>query len=146
LSRKSSYNIGDIFELDLGEDGLGAGRILKIGKPSIFIELFNVNPKHPIDMSLLETAERILSIWSVETGLKKGIWRILGNIPVVGEIKMPDFWKRDALDPNKIILLREDKSFEINTDQIGKAQPYGIFGHDAVKIRYSYELKKRGIM
>lgn len=142
MPKKQIYSIGDVFELDL-EQGKGYGRVLKIEKPSIFIELFKINPNEPVNLAELDKMERILSIWSVDTGLKKGLWKIAGNIPVIGEVKMPAFWKKDAFDPNKIILIRGDESFEVTKDEIGDAQPFGIFGHDAVRIRYAHELKTR---
>lgn len=146
MAKKLTYKLGDVFEFDLDEGGKGYGRVLKIEQPSVFIELFKIAPNNPVELSELEKSERILSIWSVDTGLKKGLWRVIGNIPVLGEVKMPTFWKRDAFDCNKIILIRGDESFEVSQDEIGNAQPYGIFGHDAVRIRYVHELKQRGIL
>lgn len=147
MVKKSSYIVGDIFEIEL-ENGLkGLGKILKIDKPSIFIELYKMQPmvkEETIDEN--EKYSPILSIWSTDLGLKKDIWRILRNEPIIEEVKMPDFWKRDALNHDKIILIRGTETLQITEEQIGNAQPYGIFGHEAVRIRYIYELKQKGIL
>jgi len=147
LVKKVSYIVGDIFEIEL-ENGLkGFGKILIIDKPSIFIELYKMQPV--VEEETIDETEKylpILSIWSTDLGLKKGIWKIFKNEPVIKEVKMPDFWKRDALNHDKIILIRGTETLQVTEDQIGNAQPYGIFGHEAVRIRYAYELKQSGLL
>lgn len=147
MGKKTIYKVGDIFEMEL-KDGLkGLGRILKIDEPSIFIELYKMQPVSKIEsVDELEKYSPILSIWSTDIGLRKGLWNVLANIPVIGEVIMPDFWKRDALNPNKIIIIKGNETFEIAKDQIGNAQPYGIFGHEAVRLRYLHELKQYGLL
>lgn len=143
MAKKINYKVGDIFEIEL-ENGLkGFGRILKIDAPSVFIELYKLKPvEHIESINVLEKSSPILSIWSTDLGLNKALWPILGNKPVVGEVEMPAFYKRDAMNPNKYFIIKGEETFEVAKDQIGDAQPYGIFGHEAVRIRYTHELKQ----
>lgn len=147
LAKKISYKVGDIFAIELENDLKGFGRILKIDTPTVFIELYKLKPVEHIEtINELEKYSPILSIWSTDLGLNKALWAILGNKPVVGEIEMPAFYKRDAMNPNKYTIIKGGETFEVAKDQIGDAQPYGIFGHEAVKIRYTHELKQSGLI
>lgn len=155
MSKRIKYSVGDVFAVDLGDALKGYGRILKIDEPSLFIELFKVSPKHEQTLETLANSESILSIWCSNHGITKDIWSIIGSISVKGEVQIPDFWKRDAFNPNRIILVKgehafeeteEENSYEVAQDKIKDAQPYGIFGHDAVKMRYEHELKQQGLL
>lgn len=147
MAKKANYFVGDIFIIEL-ENGLkGFGRILKIDGPSVFIELYKMKPI--VKMRSIDEIKKylpILSIWSTDLGLRKGIWLILGNNPVNGVVEMPLFYKRDAMNPDKYIIVRGDEAIEVREDQIGDAQPYGIFGNEAVRIRYTHELKQCGLL
>lgn len=144
MAKKVTYDVGDIFEFTLNEDGKKAyGRILKIEKPTILIELYQTNSSNEIPLEQLSKVdEKVLTIWSTDSGIKKGIWKIIGNLPP-SDVKVPDFWKIDALT-DKIYLIRDDQTIEITKEEIGDAQPYGIFGHEAVRLRYLHELKSKG--
>ena len=142
-----NYREGDIFEIELGNDIKGMGKVLKRDEPSIFIELYKMVPAAKIEaINESDKYEPILSIWSTDSGFKKGLWKILKNQPITEEVIMPDFWKKDALNHDKIIMIRGNETFEVTKEEIGNAQPYGIFGHDAVQIRYAHELKQCGLL
>ncbi|WP_163540079.1 immunity 26/phosphotriesterase HocA family protein [Gracilibacillus sp. YIM 98692] len=155
MSNRTQYSVGDVFVIDLSNGLKGYGRILKINEPSLFIELYKVSPEHEQTLETIVNSESILSIWCSKHGITKGIWSIIGNISLKSEVKMPDFWKRDAFNASRIILVKgehafeeteEENSYEVTQDRIKEAQPYGIFGHDAVKIRYEHELKQQGLI
>ncbi|MCT8975325.1 immunity 26/phosphotriesterase HocA family protein [Clostridium sp. CX1] len=145
MKKKGKYSVGDIFQLRVDEKGnKGYGRILKIDRPSIFIELYKLVPTmKEVALEEIRQLEPILMIWSTDTGIKKGEWNIIGNIPVLEEVKMPDFWKFDLFDAEKVIIIRNNEEFIVKKDQIGEAQPFGIFGYEAVSIRYLHELRIR---
>jgi hypothetical protein len=136
---KQQYKIGDIFQIPLSESGKnGFGRILKIDRDIILIELY----KNTLNEAFLP--EIILSVWASNLGLKKGIWKIINNIPVPSNYQYPIFYHIDALT-NKIYILSDESRTEITKDQIGNAQPSGIFGFESVRIRYVHELKNAGV-
>lgn len=147
MGKKTKYIVGDVFKIEL-ENGLkGLGRILKINEPSIFIELYKIKPVAKIEgFNKEEVFSPILMVWSTNSGLRKGDWTILGNKPINGEVKMPDFYKQDAMNPNKYFIIRGEEKLKVSKDQIGNAQPFGIFGHEAVRLRYAYELKQCGLL
>ena len=145
MAGKIKYAIGDVFSLILDEKGLkGYGRIIKLDKPSVLIELYKIKPEKEYSLDELRDAAALLTIWSVDHGFKKNEWNVIGNIPLDGEIKEPDFWTTNAIT-KKIMLIRGEEQIEITKDEIENAQPYGIFGQGAVRIKYVSELKKYGL-
>ncbi|MCA0151121.1 immunity 26/phosphotriesterase HocA family protein [Rossellomorea vietnamensis] len=117
--------------------------------------MYKIDPKSEQTLETLADTESILSIWSSKNGITKGTWSIIGNIPVNDEFKLPDFWKMDAFNPNRIILVKgehafevteKENSYEVSKEKIRNAQPYGIFGEEAVKIRYKFETKIQGLV
>jgi hypothetical protein len=149
VPKRVKYETGDIIEIVLNINGVkGYGRILKIDNrnKTILIEFYKIKPvKETINIFDLKGLDVILSIWCIDEGIRDGTWKIIGNIPVNAGFRMPDFWSKDVFNPSKILLYRGDEILEITEDQIGTAQPYGIFGDEAARIRYEYELKIRGI-
>ncbi len=148
MVKKSNYKLGDVFEIEIENGRKGIGRILKIDEPTVFIELFKVNPKTCFIYNFEEIVNSpvLLSIWTTDIGLKKKIWNIVSNIPIEGEVVMPEFWKRDAINRDKYFIIRGNNTVEITKGQIGNAQPFGIFGHDAVRLKYIHELKLNGLI
>ncbi|WP_349407793.1 Imm26 family immunity protein [Pseudalkalibacillus sp. SCS-8] len=148
---KFKNNVGDVFEIPIEINKIGYGRILIIDYPIIFCEFYNIIPSKKYTLNELKEKETILSIWCSNHGLRKGEWNVVGNIPIETEVILPYFWKKDAFNPNQILLvpgeyfMKEDEdahSIVTTAEKRGDSQPYGVFGHDAVKIRYSHELEK----
>ena len=148
MAKRIKYSIGDVFSIPLDNDFKGFGRIVKVDKPLIFIELYKekrLNDLNSVDE--LNTNEPILRIWCVDGGIKKGDWMIIGNIPVDSDYKMPRFWTKSAMTDNFLLYEAADTFDElknasvINEYEIGDAQPYGVYGDIAVKLVYTRELK-----
>jgi hypothetical protein len=145
LSRKGKYAIGDIFEIVLEPSGVkGYGRILKIDEPSIFVELYGISPHSEFVAEEIERYDVLLKIWCTDNGFKKKEWKLIANVPIKDEVEMPDFWTKDALT-GKLMIVRGEERFEATEDQKKSAQPYGIFGHEAVRLKLVYELKNVGL-
>lgn len=146
--RKLEHKIGNVFQIELEGGVYGYGRVLKIEERTVFIELYKINTKTYSFKTIDEIVDLpvILSIWSTDVGLKKIIWKVLGNVQITDEVVMPSFWKRDAINHDKYYIIKDDETIEVTKEQIGDAQPYGIFGHDAVRLRYAHELKLQGLM
>ncbi len=146
LAKRVKYVEGDVFELRLDENGnIGYGRILKIDKPSIFVELFELQPsKDSKELKTIREFNSLFSVWCTDNGLKKGIWNVIGNIPVIGEVTIPDFWTTDAFT-DKILLVRGEERIEISKEQIGDLLAAGIYGHEAVRLTYIQQLVKKGL-
>jgi hypothetical protein len=145
LSRKGKYAIGDIFEIVLEPSGVkGYGRILKIHEPSIFVELYGISPQSEFVAEEIGQYKVLLKIWCTDNGFKKKEWKIIANVPVEGEVEMPDFWTKDALT-GKLMIVRGEERFEATEEQKMRAQPYGIFGHEAVRLKLVHELKNAGL-
>lgn len=146
MSKRIKYDLGDVFELQLDELGnKGYGRILKLDKPSIFVELFELIPSQDsVSLDILEKASALCSVWCTDNGIKQGLWNIIGNIPVLGEVVIPDFWTTDAFT-KKILLIRGDERIEITKERIGDLLQVGIYGHGAVRLAYIQQLQKKGL-
>lgn len=145
MAKKQKYSEGDIFSIPLDDDNIkGFGRIKKIENGLVFLELYKLKPASELNLEKLQELEPVLQVWAIDRSLKNGKWNIVGNVPIEGPVEMPDFWTTDAFT-GKIMLIKDGKEFEITKEQIGNAQPSGIFGDEAVKIRYIHELKKFGL-
>lgn len=148
-----NLNIGDIFSIKLEDHSkLGYGKIIKIDKPIVFIDLYKVDTnKGNYTLEELQNANPLLSIWSTSNGFKKGEWNVVGNSSVNDDYEMPNFWMKSP-STGELILIPGGDVFEapkntikITEDQIGDAQPYGVFGDIAVKNAYIAELVKYGL-
>lgn len=139
------YNIGDVFTIPLeNTDKKGLGRILKLDKPLIFIELYKISSiDFEYSQDLIEHLEPILKIWSVDHGVKNSSWKIIGRSTVNGEVIMPIFYTKSTI-PNRFLLHYGEDRMPVTEEEVIrlKAQPSGIFGEEAVVIKYSYDLKK----
>lgn len=146
LAKRVKYVEGDVFELKLDENGnIGYGRILKLDKPSIFVELFELRPSQDSKkIEIIREFNTLFSVWCTDNGLKKKLWNIIGNIPVIGEVTIPDFWTTDAFT-DKILLVRGEEKIEISKEKIGDLLPAGIYGHEAVRLTYISQLQKKGL-
>ncbi|AEY66724.1 Imm26 family immunity protein [Clostridium sp. BNL1100] len=150
MAKRVKYRIGDVFSIPLDDGVKGYGRIIKVDKPLIFIELYNEKRLEDLNnVEKLNNCEVILSIWCVDGGIKKGNWVIIGNIPIDSNYKMPNFWTKSDATGN-ILLYKASDTFDtlkdaliINEDEIQDAQPYGLYGDSAVQIAYSRELAKK---
>ena len=144
MAGRVKYKIGDVFQIALDDNGSsGYGRILLSDKPSIFIELYEVMPfTSELDINDIKNMKTLFSVWSTDNGLKKGIWIVIGNLPVEEEVKIPDFWTTDVFT-DKIFLIRGSERIEISKDEVGDLDPAGIYGHEAVRLTYIQRLKAK---
>jgi hypothetical protein len=150
MSQRFKNKVGDVFEFTLENSETGYGRILIVDYPILFCEFYKITPSRKYTIEELKSMDTILSIWCSNHGLSKGEWNVIGNIPLEGEVELPSFWKKDVFNPKKILLIpgeyfmkenEEAHAIEATEENKGDSQPYGVFGHDAVKIRYAHELK-----
>jgi hypothetical protein len=97
VAKKKKYLLGDVFSIELdGAGNKGYGRILIINDDSIFIELYQVVPStRELHIEQLSKLEVQTSLWCFDEGIITGKWKVIGNIPITNEIKMPDYWTRD---------------------------------------------------
>jgi len=148
MNKKSAFKVGDVFEIELEEGMTGYGRVLKIEDRTVFVELYKIDTNKDSIKTVADIVKFpvILSVWCTDNGFRKKIWNVIGNACVTDEVVMPDFWKRDAINRDKYFIVRGEKTFEVSKDEIGDAQPFGIFGHDAVRLRYAHELKSKGLV
>ncbi|WDL95508.1 hypothetical protein JC200_14025 [Alicyclobacillus sp. ALC3] len=124
--------------MDLTSEIKGYGRILDIESPSIFVELYRVKRNFNLDINKLLDCTVLLMIWCTDNGFKKNDWKIVGHVPVDG-FDMPDFVTKDALT-GQLKIVRGNEKIDATDELLKHAQPYGIFGHEAVRIRYLHEL------
>jgi hypothetical protein len=91
MSIRRSYRIGDVYEIPIENGITGFGRITKLEKPSILIELYGATSKEQIEINDLVNTPPILTVWAVDHGIKQGKWVKISNIPVEPNYKIPDF-------------------------------------------------------
>lgn len=154
MGKRIRYKIGDIFLIEL-EDGLrGAGRIIKKDEDTIFVTLFKIKPlnsSNEINLSELLQKDIVGMTWCYDTALKKGIWEIVGNIPVEDSFEMPYFWT-DSSD-GKYYLIKGGDTYsgsseliEVDKTAISGAYSYGISSEVGVVNYYIAELRKAGML
>lgn len=142
MAIRRKYAVGDVFEIVLDSEGIkGYGRILDVNKPTIFVELYAMSGDFVLDVEKVDEYTPLLKIWCTDNGIKSGNWNIVGSKPVV-DFFMPDFVTTDPMT-GKLRIVRGDQRLEPTEELLMNAQPYGIFGHEAVRIRYLHELKRR---
>ena len=135
MAKRVKLQVGDIFEFDLDTmPGKGYGRILKIDMRSLFVELYQSQSNSPFDVSNVDSYKVMLMIWCTDNGLKSGEWTVIGHAPV-GEFEMPDFITTSALT-GELQIVRDGKRIPATEELRKRAQPYGIFGHEAVRLAY----------
>lgn len=105
--RRSKYRLleGDIVRIDLGDGWFGFGR--KLASVWAFYDFRaqeDVGPEDVIKQLVL------FKVWAGErAGLEKGLWKLLGNIPLTEEERQPvPFFKQDILDPTHIAIYMSD--------------------------------------
>ncbi|TNJ60635.1 hypothetical protein FE784_35760 [Paenibacillus hemerocallicola] len=139
---RQKYRIGDlfVFKLEDGSDRNGFGRVVGLDKPSILVELYE--PMDINNIQITDAVKVLFTVWCTDTGITRGIWRIVGNFAIPTDHSPPKFYKSQALT-DKFFLIDGQETVEITKEQIGDAQPYGIFGHGAVRIKYEHDLSKK---
>lgn len=148
MQKKNIFIVGDVFEIEINDGITGYGRVLIIEDRTAFIELYKIDTEKDTFKAVANIVKLpvILSVWCTDTGFRKKIWNVIGNVCLTDEVVIPDFWKRDAINREKYLIVRGEKTFEVTKDEIGDAQPFGIFGHDAVRRRYAHELELKKLL
>ncbi|CAG7658521.1 Imm26 family immunity protein [Paenibacillus allorhizosphaerae] len=137
MSKK--YKLGDVFRFSTEKTEIIAyGRITMLNRPSILIEIFNTEINGKTDFSKLRP---VMTVWATDTGLKKGVWEIIDNLPVNPHYEEPKFIRHDAFT-GKLMIVDGNEVYEANDDNTHGAQPFGIFGDVAVEKRFLHELNK----
>jgi hypothetical protein len=111
------------------------GRIIKKSGDTVFVELYKMQPMKEIpsfDMNLICMDKPLVSVWCYDDGFAKNDWKIIGNIPIDKDYKMPDFWTQDSGNDKYYLVLGGD-TFEgtftniaISEKEAKKLNSYGI--------------------
>ena len=160
MVKKVKYNLGDIARIFLKDGIYGYGKILLKKSPAIFIGFYDMVSKVEINVDLLKNKRFLLKIKCGDIGIKNGEWKIIGNIPIKEEIKLPYFWDKDGFTGK--LYIRKYKMTKNNPLAIGadfeekptsekeirekKAQPDGAFGWKAAEALLKHYLEKEGII
>lgn len=105
--RRSKYRLleGDIVRIDLGDGWFGFGR--KLASVWAFYDF-----RTQVEVSAEEVLKQpvLFKVWAGErAGLEKGLWRLLGHVPLTEEECQPvPFFKQDILDPSHIAIYMSD--------------------------------------
>lgn len=105
--RRSKYRLleGDIVRIDLGDGWFGFGR--KLASVWAF---YDFRTREDVSAEDVIKQPVLFKVWAGErAGLEKGIWTLLGNIPLIDEELQPvAFFKQDILDPTRIAIYMSD--------------------------------------
>lgn len=142
--------------IPLVNDLKGAGRILSSNKATVLIELYRMRPiKDATEFNYEEaTQEKPLFMhWCYDDALRNGEWEIVGHQTLVGEIEMPYFWTKDAMDQKYYIRKGSTDSYdtageriEITKEEIQNYELKGIGNEISECKRYIKKLVLAGLL
>jgi hypothetical protein len=156
MAKRIKFKIGDIFIVPLENNLKGAGRVLRIDKATVLIELYKIKPF--IDSSEFNFEEAIkekplVIAWCYNDAIRKGEWPIIDNKLPEDDIDMPYFWHQDACDKKFYIRKGTKDSFrtfgeriEISKEQISEYDPEGIGTEISKRKIYIKRLREMGLM
>lgn len=149
--RKAKYQLGDIFLIDLNDNGKGAGRVIKKSNDTVFVELYRIKPIKLQDEFVHESVASngtVLRRWVYDDSLKNGDWPIIHHDPVEDNYKMPDFWT-DSADGKYYLIPGSDTSGgdtdnmrEITEKETEFAEMYGIASPKSIAKQYLRKLSE----
>ncbi|SHJ48518.1 Immunity protein 26 [Anaerocolumna jejuensis DSM 15929] len=156
MAKIIKYKIGDLFIVPLVDNLKGVGRVLNKNEDTILIELYKMKPITNIlefDYESVSNEKPIVIHWCYDDGIKKGIWEVFDNKPVLEEIEMPYFWYDDSGYKKYFISKGEWSSYRIKEDSIeiakedtNKYEPYGIGNEISERNRYIRRLCEKGLI
>jgi hypothetical protein len=77
-----------VFEIDLGPHGCGHAQIVKVGAVFQISVLSEIHPE-PLPVSRLKADAPLGFIWTTDGDYKRGVWRIIGNLPTPRSVPEP---------------------------------------------------------
>jgi hypothetical protein len=149
LGKRVKYQIGDIFTFEL-ERGLKAvGRVIKKSNTTVFIVVYQVDPfenNNNFDFRCLAEEKPLTMMWSYDTALKNGMWKIIGNIPVEEDFDMPYFRTDDGTGRYYLIKGGDTHEgigefVEVTKEEAQKVYSYGIGNEIALPKECIYRLQ-----
>jgi hypothetical protein len=154
LGKRIKYKIGDVFTFEL-EKGLKAvGRVIKRNLATVFVVIYKIKPfkdAAEIDLNSLAQQDALVMEWSYDTALKKGMWEIIGNIPVEENFEMPYFSTDDGA--GKYYLIKGGDTYSgvgdlivVSKEEAQKAYSFGISNEIALPKGCIYRFRQLNML
>jgi hypothetical protein len=102
MGKRLRLKAGDIFAFDVDQDRCGLGQVIEPG--AVFLTTI-LQKAYPRDVALSEVdhSDILLTGWTMDGRIRHDFWRVIGNLPVPGNIPRPcskvrigsEFWVQD---------------------------------------------------
>ncbi len=154
MAKRIKYDIGDVFLIELENELKGIGRIIKKDEATVFINIYKKLIKNIDELNFNELInEDILDMtWCYDDSLKKGIWKIVGNVAVEENFQMPYFWTEDTSNHTYYLIKGGDTSdgegalIKVDKEEIKNAYAIGIAFDEGIPKRLMRKFKEIGMI
>lgn len=155
MAKRVKYKIGDVFMVPLNNRMYGAGRILKISKSTVFVELYEmpaVATPQEINESVIKNYKPLFMRWCYADIVRTGKWAIIYNCPIDKDVEMPYFWDYD-IGYKKYFIQKgtdtfrcEGEMIEIQETEKDNYENSGIDYGENIEREYLKKLEIRGLL
>ncbi len=78
--------------------------------------------------------------------MRRGEWTLIGHVDI-GDFVPPHFVRKDEWTGSWHIMIgRGPEELPLTDERLATAQPYGVFGHEGLRLRYWNALQEHGLM